>query len=111
MSSIGVVWTVLKMAATRIPWGRVVENAPAVVDLVGRARDRFKPSVDDLEERLQSIQAENLKLEKMLQATADHLQQITDTLKVVSARQKMLTICTVVSLLTAITALILWAGK
>ena len=112
MSGIGVVWSVVKMAATRIPWGRVLENAPAVVDLVARAKDRLNSSAqEDLEERLRLIQEENLKLEEALQANTEQLKKLAATLKVVAARQKLLMTGTVLSLLAAVSALILWLVK
>ena len=112
MSSIGLIWGIAKTVATKIPWGRVVEHAPVMVDLVGRAKDRLRGSSGgDLEERLIAIHDENLKLEKTLQETSRHLQELTNTLKVLSARQAKLSIATGISLLLAISSLLLWAMK
>ena len=112
MSGMGIIWGIVKVAATKIPWGRVVANAPAVVDLVGRAKDRLTvSSQDDLAERLKLMCEENQKLEKMLLKTADHLQVLEKTLKVVADRQKMWAITTVVALLMAISSLILWLAR
>lgn len=109
MSGIGVIWGIVRVAATRIPWLKVVENAPAVVDLVARAKDRlYASSQDDLVERLNLIHEENLKLEKVLIKTADHLQELENTLKTVVARQKSLVVATVASLLIAASSLLLW---
>jgi hypothetical protein len=106
MGGLGVVWRVVKTAATKIPWGRVVENAPLVVDMVGRARARLTALPHhDFEVQLRSIQEENLKLAQTLQQSADHLQEVSQTLLVVEARQKMLVSATVVSLLIAVSAL------
>ncbi len=112
MSSMGIIWGIVKVAATKIPWGRVVENAPAVVDLVGRAKERLMASTqDDLAERLKAIHEENQKLETLLLKTTDHLQTLEKTLTVVSARQKMLSIVTGLSLLIAISSLLLWFAR
>ena len=112
MSGMGIIWGIVKVAATRIPWGRVVENAPAVVDLVGRAKDRLTASSqDDLAERLKLIHEENQKLENVLLKTADHLQVLEKTLKVVADRQKMWAVTTVVALLMAVSSLALWLVK
>jgi hypothetical protein len=111
MSGMGI-WGIVKIVATRIPWGKVVENVPAVVDLVERAKGRFKvSSPNDLEERLRLIQEENVKLERTLLETAAHLQQLTNSVKVLSARQRTWSIATAVSLLIAISSLVLWVVK
>ena len=110
----GFFWGIVKTAATKIPWARVAENVPAVVDMIGRARERFRvpvSSADDLEERLRLLQDENLKLGKLLLQTTDHLQEIAKSLEVVAARQKMLVIGTVASLLIAVSSLALWVAQ
>jgi hypothetical protein len=108
MSGIGVVWGMVKTAATKIPWGRVLQNAPAVVDLIGRAKESLQVPHSDLEERLGLIQEQNLKLEQTLLQTAEHLQELTKTLEVMAARQRLLSIGIVVSLLIAVSSLSLW---
>jgi BMFP domain-containing protein YqiC len=108
----GIVWQIVKVAATKIPWRSVVENAPAVADFVGKAKEKFRSMPeDDLVNRLRLLHEENQKLEKVLLQTAAHLQELEDTLKVVAARQKTLTIATVVSALLAVSALLLWITK
>lgn len=104
--NIGTIWGIAKVAATRIPWGRVMENIPAVVDLAERAKGRFRGHGGDIEARLRLLQEENRKLEQALLETSGHLQQTIRTLKVVVARQKMLMTATAVSLLVAIAALV-----
>jgi hypothetical protein len=112
MSGIGVIWGVVRTVATKIPWGRVIENVPAVVDLVERAKDKFSASTqNDLEEKLILLRDENLKLEKALLEISDNQQELANSLKVVLARQKKLAIATVVSLLIATSSLILWVIK
>ena len=106
------VWTIVRIAATKIPWGKVMENVPAVVDMVGRAKGRFmaSPSAQiGQDERLRLLQEENLKLKKALVETSDHLQQVAKSLEVVAARQKMLMIATAVALVAAVWSLLLWA--
>jgi len=88
-----------------------MENVPAVVDLVTRTKERFRvagSAPHGVDERLRLIQEENLKLGKALLETTEHLQQLAKTLEVVAARQKMLAIASVVSLVTAICSLLLW---
>ena len=112
MSGIGVIWGIAKTAATKVPWGRVVENVPAVVDFIGRAKERFNvpaSSQKDFEQRLRLLQDENVKLGKALLQTSDHLREVSKSLEVLAARQKMLVIATAASLLIAISSLILWA--
>jgi hypothetical protein len=112
MSSVGAIWGVIKLVATRVPWGRVVENAPAVVDLVARAKDRLKgASQGELEEQLALIHQQNLMLEKTLSATADHLEELSKKLEAVSRKQKKLAIITVLSLMIAMLSVVLWSIK
>ena len=112
MSGMGMIWGVVKLAASKVPWGRVVENAPAVVDLVGRAKERLMASAqDDLVERLRLIHEENQKLEKVLLETSTHLQELEKSLKAVAASQRVLMMVTVVSLIMAVSSLVLWAAK
>lgn len=107
MSGIGSIWGIAKIAATKIPWGKVMDNVPAVVELVkDRLRAHASAPGGDLDERIRSLQDENLKLEKALLQTSDHLQEAIKTLKVVSARQKTLTMTTVLALLIAVSSLI-----
>ena len=114
MSGMGMIWGIVRTAATKVPWGRVVENVPAVVDFIGRAKGKFNvpaSSQKDVEQRLRLLQEDNLKLGKALLETSDHLQAIAKNLEVVAARQKMLVLATVVSLLTAVSSLILWVTR
>lgn len=105
--NIATIWGIAKVAATRIPWGRVMENIPAVVDLAERAKGRFRgQGGGEIEARLRHLQEENRRLEQALLETSGHLQQTIRTMKVVVARQKMLMSVTAVSLLTAIAALV-----
>jgi len=109
--SVASILGVLKIAATKIPWSRVMENLPAVVDMVGRAKARLRVPASapgTLEERLRSMEEENLRLGKALLQSTETLQQVAKSLEVVAARQKMLAIVTAVSLLTAIWSLCLW---
>lgn len=105
------VWTIVRIAATKIPWGRVMENVPAVVDMVGRAKGRLMgspPAQIGQDERLRLLMEENLKLKKAIVETSDQLQQVAKTLEVVAARQKMLMIVTAVAFLAAVWSLLLW---
>jgi hypothetical protein len=89
----------------------VVENVPAVVDMISRAKGKLRAPItskSDIEERLRLLQEENQKLAKVLLDTSDHLQELGKGLEVMAARQKMLTIAAVVSLLLAASSLLLW---
>lgn len=103
------IWSIAKIAATKIPWGRVMENIPAVADMATRARERFMGhggAHGDVGSRLALLEEENRKLERALLETSGHLQQTIKSLKVVLARQKMLMAVSVVSFLTALAALV-----
>jgi len=106
MIGVRTIWGIAKIAATKIPWGRVMENIPAVVDLAGRAKGRLKGG-GAVEEQLRLLQEENRKLEKALLESSGHLQQAIKTLKVVLARQKMLMAGTLLSLVIAIASLVI----
>jgi hypothetical protein len=105
----GPVWTVIRLAATRIPWGRVIENIPAVVDMVNRAKGRLKASASaqgPVDERMRVVEEESLRLGKALLETEERLQELAKALEVLAARQKMLIFLAMVSLATAIAALL-----
>ena len=109
MAGVGVVWKIVKTAATRIPWATVLENAPIMVDLMGRARERMMPPGHrGVEEQLRALHEENLKLTKQVAEASEGIEQLTRALEVISARQRMLTIVSIVSLLTAVSSLLLW---
>ena len=106
------IWDMVKLAATNIPWGRVLESAPAVADLFARARESWQgPSQSELEERLLALQQENRRLEQALLETAGQLQELAKGLEVVVARQKMLLVVTIIALSIAVFALTLWGTK
>ena len=108
--NIATIWGIAKVAATKIPWGRVMENIPAVVGMANRAKERFLghgAPHGDIETRIMVLEEENSKLEKALLESSGHLQQTIRTLKVVLARQKMLMGATLLSFATAVTALVL----
>jgi hypothetical protein len=108
----GMVWNIVRTAATKIPWGRIVENAPVVVDLVERVKDHLKsPQQNDIYKELKLNREEHLKMaDSLLQATTE-VQQLKAALEVVAARQKMLMIATGISLLVALSALIGWLSR
>ncbi|MBJ6802052.1 hypothetical protein [Geomonas propionica] len=103
------IWSIAKIAATRIPWGRVMENLPMVADMASRAKGRFMGpgSPGGMEARLHQLEEENRKLERALLETSGHLQLAIKTLKVVLAREKVLMGVAGVSLLVSIVALVI----
>lgn len=103
------IWSVARIAATKIPWGRVMENLPLVADMASRAKERFMGAghPGDVQGRLHQLEEENRKLEKMLLETSGHLQLSIKTLKVVLARQKMLMAVAGLSLLLSVVSLFL----
>jgi len=105
---VSAVWNVVRTAATKVPWGKVLENAPAVADLVGLAKGRKQPAPHALEEHLRSLHEENLRLTRKLAEASQTIQELTKAMEVVSARQKMVTVVSVVSLLAALGSLALW---
>lgn len=107
-----VILSILKTAATRIPWGKVVQNAPMVVDLVERVKDRLQnPPAQDLYTELKANREEHLKLADTLLQTNAEVEELKKALEVVAARQKMLMTITVISLLIALSSLIAWLAS
>jgi hypothetical protein len=107
MGKAGVVWKMVRTAASSIPWVSVVENTPALLDLVERARERFQAVASHgLEDAMKELQEENLKLADSLLHTQNHLQEVTRTLEVVLARQKTLAVVSVVALVVAVSSLV-----
>lgn len=102
------IWSIAKIAATRIPWGRVMENLPMVADMASRAKGRFMGagSPGGMEARLHQLEEENRKLEQALLETSGHLQLTIKTLKVVLAREKMLMAGTGISVVLSVIALV-----
>jgi hypothetical protein len=101
---IGLIWSVLKTAATKIPWLQVVENAPLVVDALGRVKSKVRQneaSLKNCDDHLKLLQVENARL-------AVELQQVSVKLQLLTARVSRLTKVAGVSLLCAVAALILW---
>lgn len=108
--NLGTIWGIAKIAATRIPWGKVMQNIPAMADLAGRTKERLAASGASrgaVEDQLSLLQEENRKLEKALAESSNHLQQTVKSLKVVAARQKMLMAGTVLSFLMALVSLVI----
>ncbi|HJV65331.1 MAG TPA: hypothetical protein VJ550_06355 [Geomonas sp.] len=102
----GVIWKIIKAAATNVPWGRMVQNAPAVVDLVERVKERLLAGAQhDLHDELQALREENVKLADTLLQTTARVEELGKALEVMVARQKMLAVVAVVSLLLAISSL------
>lgn len=106
--NIATIWGIAKVAATKIPWGRVMENIPVMVDM---AKERFRGQGGaprgDVGSRLRELEEENRRLAQALLETSGHLQQSIRTLKVVLARQKMMMFGTFLSFAMALAALVL----
>jgi hypothetical protein len=112
MGKAGMVFRMLRTAAGSIPWLSVVENTPALLNLVESARERFSAMASHgLENAMRELQDENLKLAESLLQTQSHLQEVTRTLEVVLARQKTLAVVTVISLVVAVSSLVVAVVK
>jgi len=100
---IGMVWSVLRQAATRIPWSKVVQNAPLVVDVLDRVKSKVlvneaaQRSADD---RLRVLAEENARL-------SAELLQNTLQLKQLAARVSFMTKLAGFALIFSAAALIL----
>lgn len=98
---------IIKTAAEKIPWAKVAQNTPLVVDLLGKAKAQIRQhdaSQRNLEEQVKSLHDENARL-------AAALLQLSDRLQLVTSRVSTLLKVSVVSLLFALSALVLWMLK
>ncbi|HEY5513985.1 MAG TPA: hypothetical protein VIK40_10120 [Geomonas sp.] len=98
---IALVFQIIKRIATKIPWTQVAQNAPLIADMVGKAKDKLNASARKIQDdQIQLLQEENARLAKSLLQMSDQLQNI-------SSRVYLLTVITAVSLLIAISSLII----
>ena len=100
-------WGLLKTAATYIPWTKVAENAPLLVDVLGKAKARIRlneSSQKNIEGHLKSLQDENARL-------ATDLLKLTKKLQLLTSRVALLTKITGFSLLCAVSAVVFWMLK
>lgn len=95
------IWSVLTAAATKIPWTRVVQSAPVVVEVLDRVKARVRlneAAQKNLDEQLKCLAEENARLLEELKQASLKLQKLT-------ARVSFLTKLTLVSFLCAVAAL------
>ena len=98
---------VIKTAAMNIPWAKVAQNTPLLVDMLGKAKAQIKQhdaTQKNLEDQLKSLHDENAKLAATLLQLSNNVQSLT-------SRVSLLTKLTVFSLLLAISASVLWMLK
>ena len=95
---------VIKTAAMHIPWAKVAQNTPLLVDMIGKAKAQIKQhdaSQRNLEDQLKSLNDENAKL-------AATVLQMSNTVQLLTSRISFLTKLTAISLLLAISSVVLW---
>jgi len=95
------IWSVLKAAATKIPWTRVVQSAPVVVEALDRMKARVRlneAAQKNLDDQLKYLVEENVRLSGELKQASFRLQKLT-------ARVSLLTKLVLVSFLCAVAAL------
>jgi hypothetical protein len=100
-------WGLLSTAAMKIPWTRVAQSAPMLVDMIGKARTNMRmqeASAKNLDVQLKQLQDENAML-------TSALLQVSDKLQLLTSRVSTLTKITGLSLLLAASALVLWLLK
>ncbi|GFO58375.1 hypothetical protein GMST_07000 [Geomonas silvestris] len=84
---IGMVWSVLRQAATRIPWSKVVQNAPLVVDVLDRVKLRTRAgeaAQRSLDDQLHALAEENARLSADLLRTTLQLKQLAARVSLLS---------------------------
>ena len=98
---------IIKAAAANIPWAKVAQSTPLIVDVLGKAKAKLKlqeATQKELEERLKAVQDENARLTTALLHMSDKVQKL-------NSRVSLLTVISGISLLCAISALVLWMLK
>lgn len=98
---------VIKTAAMNIPWAKVAQNTPLLVDMLGKAKAQIKQhdaSQKNLEDQLKSLHEENAKL-------AATVLQMSTTVQLLTSRVSLLTKLTFMSLLLSSCTVVLWMLK
>lgn len=104
---IGMVWGVLRQAAIRIPWSKVVQNAPLVVDVLDRMKAKVKlneAAQRSLDDQLKTLTEENIRLSSEVLQVSLRLQQLT-------ARVSVLSRLCLLAIVFSIATLVLWLAK
>ncbi len=94
-------WPWLKVAAKTIPWAALIQRAPEIIEfskrLVNRKADPAKrgptqmhPQADELRERLRNLEARDQENAKVMEQMAQQLQDLTNSVEVLSARMRVL---------------------
>jgi hypothetical protein len=100
-------WAILSAAATNIPWTKVAQNTPLLVDLLGKAKTRMRlhdASQKNLADEVRLLQDENARLDAALLQLSEKLVKLT-------SRVALLQKTAVVSLLLGVSAVVLWLLK
>jgi hypothetical protein len=101
--AIGPLWGLIRTAAANIPWARVAQNTPVLVDMLGKAKARIRQqeaSQRDIDDQLKQMQDENARL-------SASLLQLSGKVQLLTSRVAMLTTIAVFALLCAVAALVL----
>jgi hypothetical protein len=101
------IWSIIATAAANIPWTKVVQSTPLLVDVFGQAKAKLKmneASQRNVEDQLKMLHEENARL-------AATLSQLSVKVQLLNSRVATLTKLTVISLLCAISASVLWILK
>jgi hypothetical protein len=104
---IGPLWGLIRTAAANIPWTKVAQNTPLLVDMLGKAKAKIRQqevSQRNIDEQLRLLQEENARLSTDLQQTSLRLRLLTSRVATLSA-------VSVISLLCSLAALVLWLLK
>ena len=94
------IWSIIATAAANIPWTKVVQSTPLLVDVFGQAKAKLKmneASQRNIEDQLKMLHEENARL-------GATLLQMSEQVQLLNSRVATLTKLTVISLLCALSA-------
>ena len=104
------IWRVVK----NIPWAKVVQSTPLIVELVARAKDRLKSPTGEeqlehltlLADQVQALEKEKARLATEVKEKSAQLELLSNQLRQVTARAATLTVIAAVSAVVAVSALL-----
>jgi hypothetical protein len=99
-------WSIVKAAVTRVPWSKVVQHAPAVVDALGRVKTRVRlqeAAQKDADDQLRLLVEENARLHGELNRLSKELQRLNSRVALFAKLAGVALVCAAAALVLALT--------
>jgi len=121
MATWNAAWKVIKSAGKKIPWDKVIEVAPIILEKASELWDKNQkrkaesgtPKVDAKEQvtlilsRVKQLEDNELAQAELVEKITEQLNSVTDSMKIVASRQYILILTTGCLCIVAVMALIL----